>query len=180
MYILTTIIFLLIMVTQSYSNTILKDDFQNPEKWSFVSDKVMGGVSSGKVFFNSKDDKNYAFISGKVSTKNSGGFIQIRRKLNNINLSKSKFIKVIAKGNNQKYFVHIRTTGTFFPWQYYQLDFNVEEDYKLIKLPIREFKRSGSFLSKTINPQNITSIGLVAFGRDHLAELYIQEIEFIE
>ena len=60
MYILTTIIFLLIMVTQSYSNTILKDNFQNPEKWSFVSDKVMGGVSSGKVFFNSKDDKNYA------------------------------------------------------------------------------------------------------------------------
>ena len=85
------------MVTQSYSNTILKDNFQNPEKWSFVSDKVMGGVSSGKVFFNSKDDKNYAFISGKVSTKNNGGFIQIRRKLNNINFifTKSIFNKIL-------------------------------------------------------------------------------------
>ncbi len=47
-------------------------------------------------------------------------------------------------------------------------------------LPIKDFKRSGSFLSKIINPKSITSIGLVAFGRDHLAELYIQEIEFIE
>ena len=180
MYILTTIIFLLIMINQSYSNTILKDNFQNPEKWFFVSDNVMGGVSSGKVFFNSKDDENYAYMSGNVSTKNNGGFIQIRRKLNNINLSKSQYIKVIAKGNNQKYFVHIRTTGTIFPWQYYQLDFNVEEDYKVIKLPIKEFKRSGSFLSKTINSKNITSIGLVAFGRNHLAKLYIKEIEFLE
>ena len=50
MYILTTTIFLLVMITQSYSDTILKDNFQNPEKWSFVSDKVMGGISSGKVF----------------------------------------------------------------------------------------------------------------------------------
>ena len=180
MYIISTITFLLIMITQSYSDTILKDNFQNPEKWSFLSDQVMGGVSSGKVFFNSKNDKNYAYLSGKVSTKNNGGFIQIRRKLNNINLSKSQYIKVIAKGNNQKYFIHIRTTGTFFPWQYYQLDFNVEENYKAMKLPIKDFKRSGSFLSKTINPKSITSIGLVAFGRDHLAELYIQEIEFIE
>ena len=168
------------MITQSYSDTILKDNFQNPEKWSFLSDQVMGGVSSGKVFFNSKNDKNYAYLSGKVSTQNNGGFIQIRRKLNNINLSKSQYIKVIAKGNNQKYFIHIRTTGTFFPWQYYQLDFNVEENYKVMTLPIKDFKRSGSFLSKIINPKSITSIGLVAFGRDHLAELYIQEIEFIE
>ena len=124
------------MITQSYSDTILKDNFQNPEKWLFLSDQVMGGVSSGKVFFNSKNDKNYAYLSGKVSTQNNGGFIQIRRKLNNINLSKSQYIK--------------------------------------------DFKRSGSFLSKIINPKSITSIGLVAFGRDHLAELYIQEIEFIE
>ena len=81
MYILTTTVFLLVMITQSYSDTILKDNFQNPEKWSFVSDKVIV-ISSGKVFFNSKDNKNFAYISGKVSTKNNGGFIQIRRKLN--------------------------------------------------------------------------------------------------
>ena len=29
-----------------------------------------------------------------------------------------------------------------------------------------------------INPKKITSIGIVAFGRDHLAELYVKEIKF--
>ncbi len=29
-----------------------------------------------------------------------------------------------------------------------------------------------------VNPKNITSIGIVAFGRDHQAELYIKQVEF--
>ena len=168
------------MISQSFADIIYKDDFKNPEIWTFVSDKVMGGVSSGKVIFKSKGNENYAYISGNVSTKNNGGFIQIRRKLNNINLQKVKFIKIIVKGNNQKYFIHLRTFGTILPWQYYQLGFIAEEEFKEIKLPISEFKRSGSFLAKIINPKNIRSLGLVAFGRDHTAELYIKSIEFIE
>ena len=39
------------------------------------------------------------------------------------------FIDITAKGNNQKYFVHIRTTGTILPWQYYQTDFNVNNEF---------------------------------------------------
>ena len=45
------------MISQSFSEVIYKDDFTNPEKWIFVSDKVMGGISSGQVIFNSKDDE---------------------------------------------------------------------------------------------------------------------------
>ena len=180
MYILTIFSFLIIMVSQSFSDIIYKDDFKNPGSWTFVSDKVMGGVSSGQVVFQSKDDENYAHISGNVSTKNNGGFIQIRRKFNNINLQKANFIKIIVKGNNQKYFIHFRTSGTILPWQYYQLGFIVDEEFKEIKLSINEFNRSSSFLAKIINPKNIRSLGIVAFGRDHTAELYIKSIEFIE
>ena len=31
-----------------------------------------------------------------------------------------------------------------------------------------------------INPENITSVGVVAFGRDHSADIYIKEINFID
>ena len=34
-------------------------------------------------------------------------------------------------------------------------------------------------MAKNINPKKITSIGIVAFGRDHFAELMIKEIEII-
>ena len=43
-------------------------------------------------------------------------------------------------------------------------------------LPIEKFKKSGSFLFAKINPKTIKSIAVVAFGRDHKAEIYIKEI----
>ena len=100
-------------------------------------------------------------------------------KLEKLYLEDFKFIEIIAKGNNQNYFIHLRTTGTFLPWQYYQISFKAISNFKTFKLPINEFKRSSVFLSKNINPKNITSIGIVAFGRDHFADIHIREIKFI-
>ena len=172
-------IFLLLIITpEALGNTIFKDNFKNPEKWLFITDQVMGGVSSGKVEFININNNLFARMRGNVSTKNNGGFIQVRRKLEKLNLDGSKFIEIIAKGHNQNYFIHLRTLGTFLPWQYYQISFKVINNFKTFKLPINEFKRSSVFLSKKINPKNITSIGIVAFGRDHYADIYIKEINF--
>ena len=179
MKIFNLIFLLLIISTEVQGNTIFKDNFENAEKWLFISDQVMGGVSSGKVEFISINNNLHARMTGNVSIKNKGGFIQIRRKLGNLNLEGSKFIEVNAKGNNQNYFIHLRTSGTFLPWQYYQISFKVLNSFESFKLPISEFKRSSVFLSKRINPKNITSIGIVAFGRDHFADIFIKEINFI-
>ena len=87
----------------SLAETMFKDNFQDPSKWEYISDNVMGGVSTGGVQYQN----NFAILSGNVSTENNGGFIQIRMNLNKINLDKTKSIKLIAKGNKQKYFVHL-------------------------------------------------------------------------
>ncbi len=158
----------------NFAEIVFKDNFQNPEKWKYISDNVMGGISTGEVHYQN----NIATLTGNVSTENNGGFIQIRMNLNKINLDKAKSIKLIAKGNKQKYFIHLRTTGTFLPWQYYQAEFIVGENFKEFILPIKDFKKSGSLMVKKVNPKKITSIGLVAYGRDHEVKLTIKEIEF--
>ena len=174
-------IFLFFILTQeAVGNKIFKDNFKNPKKWQFISDQVLGGMSSGKVEFFNENNNLYARLTGNVSTENKGGFIQIRRKLKKAILKGAKFIEITAKGNNQNYFIHLRTSGTLLPWQYYQISFKVVNDFKIFKLPINEFKRSSVFLSKQINPENITSVGVVAFGRDHSADIYIKEINFID
>ena len=174
-------IFLFFILTQeAVGNTIFRDNFENPKKWQFISDQVMGGVSSGKVEFLNDNNNLYVRLTGNVSTENKGGFIQIRRKLEKSSLKGTKFIEITAKGNNQNYFIHLRTSGTLLPWQYYQISFKVINSFKIFKLPINEFKRSSVFLSKKINPENISSVGIVAFGRDHLADIYIKEINFID
>lgn len=172
------IIFLNVL-NKSWSDTVLKDNFENHNLWEYIADDVMGGVSKGNVEFQNIEGSNIALIQGNVSTENNGGFIQIRRALRNIDLKEAKSVKIIAKGNDQAYFVFLRTTGTVLPWQYYSAEFKVTKNFEEFILPIDEFKKSGLLMAGKVNPKNITSIGLVAFGRDHQAELHVKEVEFI-
>ena len=163
-----------------YSENNLRDNFDNPSSWRYIADDVMGGTSSGKVEFTIIDGKSNALLTGNVSTENNGGFIQIRKELNDINLSKAESIRIVARGNNERYYIFLRTTGTILPWQYYSYEFNVKNEYNEFIMPIRDFKKSGMLLANQINPKKITSIGIVAYGRDHYAELYVKELEFLE
>ena len=171
---------LIIFISRSNGENILKDDFTNENEWTYIADNVMGGISDGKVEFNLVDSNVYALLSGNVSTENNGGFIQIRRELKNIDLSKAKSIRVYARGNNEKYYIFLRTTGTILPWQYYSHEFTVNEEYNEFIMPIKDFKKSGTLLAKQVNPKKITSVAIVAYGRDHVAEIYVKELEFIE
>ena len=157
---------------------MFKDNFSNNEQWRYVADDVMGGVSTGYVEYQIIEEDIIAVLKGNVSTENNGGFIQIRRDLKDINLENANSVKIVAKGNSQKYYIFLRTTGTILPWQYYASEFTVNEIFNEFVLPIKDFEKSGFLLAKKINPKKITSIGIVAFGRDHLAELYVKEIKF--
>ena len=151
----------------------------NPElNWKFISDSVMGGVSEGKIEFLKDQNSYFARMTGFVSLENDGGFIQFRKKVRDINNDFVNGISVNAKGNNKKYFVHIRTTGTILPWQYYQAPFAVDEKWKIIKIPYSAFKRSGIMLSKVIDPNNITSIAIVAYGYEHKVMGDVESIFF--
>ena len=171
---------LITFICGSNGENILKDDFTNESQWTYIADNVMGGISDGKVEFNLVDSNVYALLSGNVSTENNGGFIQIRRELKNIDLSKAKSIRIYARGNNEKYYIFLRTTGTILPWQYYSHEFTVNEEYNEFIMPIKDFKKSGTLLAKQVNPKKITSVAIVAYGRDHVAEIYVKELEFIE
>jgi len=162
----------------SIAQDMFKDNFSNNEQWRYVADDVMGGVSKGYVEYQIIEEDIIAVLKGNVSTENNGGFIQIRRDLKDINLENANSIKLVAKGNSQKYYIFLRTTGTILPWQYYASEFTVNENFNEFVLPIKDFEKSGFLLAKKINPKKITSIGIVAFGRDHLAELYVKEIKF--
>ena len=172
--------FLLILSQNAMAEQKLLDDFKNkPEdRWKFIADTVMGGISSGQLSFSVDDNANFARMVGKVSTENNGGFIQFRRLVLNGLPAKTKGLKLSLRGNGQKYFVHIRTKGTFLPWQYYQQSFMADEDWSETTLLLNEFRPSGVLLRKTIDPNSIKSIGIVAFGRDHEAEIDVRKISF--
>ena len=161
---------------------IMFENFEsNPEqRWRYVSDRVMGGVSTGKVIYAQQEDVHYAHMTGTVSTLNNGGFIQLRTNIARGSTAQVAGITLRVRGKPQKYFVHLRTRGTVLPWQYYQAAFEISEQWQTVRLPLDQFAPSGDWLSRAIKPASIRSIGVVAFGRDHTADIKIAEVGFFD
>jgi len=150
-----------------------KEDFSlwsptSADDWQFVSDRVMGGVSSGQVSVSLEGVTPLVQMTGDVSTANKPDLTA--KKISGVYLN--------VKGNGEKYFVHIRTKWTVLPWQYYQAEFDTSDQWRETRLSIGEFNGSSWLLPKNISGQDIRSIGIVAFGRDHVADISVREVGF--
>ena len=87
------------MILDQLKNPKLTNQFQ---QWKFISDQVMGGVSTGKFLVEKVDGMMCYRMIGNVSTKNNGGFIQIRTKLNpEINSKDYNGVYVKVYGNEK-------------------------------------------------------------------------------
>lgn len=161
------------------TEALIADFRMTPDaRWQFFTDQVMGGVSTGAVTFAQEDGQPYARMTGRVSTANRGGFIQMRLELANPPPEGASGIRLIVRGNDQRYFVHVRTTGTVLPWQYYQAGFAVTEGWTEVRLPFEAFAPSGAFLRRVPRPVSLTSVAVVAYGRDHDARIDVQSVGF--
>jgi len=135
--------------------------------WSFLSDRVMGGVSTGAAAF----DDEAIRLTGEVSTKNRGGFVQVRAGIDAPWPEDAKGLILRVRGTPQRYFVHLRTATTTRPWQFHQAAFQATEDWRDVRLPFAEFVPQGGAHPASVHPERVRSIGLAAYGRDHEADV---------
>ena len=186
--ILKKIIFLfsfLLCQDNVFSKNMILDQLENPkltnqfQQWNFITDQVMGGVSTGKFTVDKVDGVKCYKMIGDVSTKNNGGFIQIRTKLNPEIKSKDyRGIYINVYGNEKSYNLHLRTGLTLAPWQYYSYTFFSSKKWIEIRAPFIEFKKSNFYQPKSILGQNLKSIGLVAGFDDFKSDICLGEIGF--
>ena len=178
------IIFLAGLLIGSSSTAMSKDyiidDFKTqPEtRWKFIADTVMGGVSTGDLSFHASNENSYARMTGTVSTRNNGGFIQFRTKFPSPLPNTARGLRFIVRGNDQRYFLHLRTGGTLLPWQYYQSGFDAKREWSEVRVPFGDFKPSGVLLRAVPRPEGVKSLGFVAFGRNHEAEIEVLEVGY--
>jgi hypothetical protein len=125
-----------------------------------------------------EDGQSHARVTGRVSTANRGGFIQMRMDLAAPPPEGTSGVRLIVRGNDQRYFIHLRTTGTVLPWQYYQAGFDAPNAWTEVRLPFGAFAASGALLRAELRPGTLTSLGVVAYGRDHDAEIEVREVGF--
>ena len=148
--------------------------------WEFISDQVMGGVSTGKIDFGRWEDRSCLHMTGIVSLENNGGFIQARLKLN----PKAKYfdarsftgVNLRVKGNGESYALHLRTKHTWLPWQFYQAEFQTNEMWQDIKIPFEKFQPVS--LKKKLDRSRLKSIAIVAIKKEFKADILVDQISF--
>ena len=178
---------LLVMIILSSKAIASEEDLAFPftadsgKYWQYVSDRVMGGVSDGKVTLEQDGEMYYARLTGNVSTKNNGGFIQLRSGVSFKNSEKDgknlQGVRLNVRGNGETYEIHITTNDRAYRGDYYSATFKADSDWKMIDLPFNKFKRKRSNNAK-LDAKNITRFGIVAYGREYVSDVSVSTIEF--
>jgi hypothetical protein len=169
----------LILPAQTHAeDAMIELPLSDQSRWTYFSDQVMGGVSEGRATFERVDDQTVLHLTGMVSAANRGGFIQARSKLDAPLPATTQGVILNVRGNDQTYFIHLRTTRTLLPWQFYQASFEVSDSWEEVRIPFDKFAPYGRFLRQSFDVEAIRSLAVAAFGRDHNADLSVRAVGF--
>jgi Complex I intermediate-associated protein 30 (CIA30) len=147
--------------------------------WRLLTDRVMGGVSSGTASFERILNRRALRMRGVVSIENNGGFVQIAKPLGNPTLDARAFagleLTVCAKPGT--YFVHLRTPECSAPWQYYGAPLRVTTAWSDVTIPWASF--SGVSLQAPLDVSRLMRIGVVAAQTAFTADLALARLALV-
>lgn len=135
--------------------------------WRIVNDGVMGGLSQGKIEWNSA--ANTMIWSGLVSLENNGGFASIRTIPQTYETGSFQKIKMRVKGDGKTYKFRMRPSGNFDGIAY-SLDFETKKGaWTEISLTTNDFQPTfrGRIYPEygTIKTENLQQIGFLIAGK---------------
>ena len=179
----TLLLILLIFTTilSAEENIDLPFTKDSAKYWQYISDRTMGGVSDGQAALEQDGEMFFARLTGNVSTKNNGGFIQLRSRFSFANFEKDgkklKGVRLNVRGNGETYYIFIRTNETKSYRDYYSASFEANSSWEMIDSPFNEFKHRLSN-NLELEGKNIRTFGIVAYGRDFISDVSVSKIIF--
>ncbi len=143
--------------------------------WELVTDRVMGGVSNGRVEQTVVKGRSANRMTGRVSLENNGGFIQIAADLPPPPTAATG-IALHLIGNAETYNIHLRTSDLVRPWQSYRQAFTAPDEWTLCHFNFGDFEAHRT--DKPLVPKNIRRIGIVAIGRVFDADTAVASVSY--
>lgn len=151
-------------------------------KWTFYADSVMGGKSTGYDKLVKFKGKYGLRLRGTVSLKNRGGFLQTALYLHPqkraVDASRFQGVRVQIYGNNQTYHVQLRTSQTWFPWQFFTASFQAPPRWTVVKIPFKRFSPENMNTRTRLNTRRLKRIAIAAYKRKMKADIVIAQVEF--
>jgi len=145
----------------SQTKTSIYDFSKDAQSWNEVSDRVMGGISSG----NLQIAGGVATFSGELRIENNGGFASVRSPDLGSTLPECKGIVITCQGDGNRYKLQCRTVGSS-EGLVYQADFVAESGgFHAVRLPFSRFNPTfrGSVVPNAValTGPTIKNLGLI-------------------
>jgi hypothetical protein len=148
--------------------------------WRAVDDRVMGGVSEATLRRAMVDGRHCLHLTGDVRLDNNGGFIQMALDLSpegaTIDASAYSRVRLVVRGNRERYSVHLRSADLRRPWQSYRAHFEADSDWREVDLPLASFEAHR--IDAPLDLTRLRRLGVVAIGRAFHADFALAEIAF--
>jgi len=149
-------------------------------RWKQYTDQVMGGESTATYTIETIDGQRCIHLKGDVSLENRGGFIQVALPLKKsgrpVNASQFEGVRLWVRGNSETYYVHLRSSSTWLPWQYYEAPFFAGDQWQEVRIPFAEFKPQS--LKKKLKTNKLKRIAIVAAHKAFQADVAVSRLEF--
>ena len=150
------------------------------DRFAGISDRVMGGISRETVRLETVDGRTWLRLTGEVRLENEGGFIQMGADLapggGPVDLSAYAGVRLVVRGNGERYGCHLRTAACRRPWQSYRHEFVAPPEAVSLLLPFAGFVPHR--VEEPLDPASLRRIALVAIGRAFMADLAVAEVAF--
>ncbi|MEO9874836.1 MAG: CIA30 family protein [Anderseniella sp.] len=144
-------------------------------QWDLVTDRVMGGVSNGKIEQTVITGRTATRMTGRVSLDNNGGFIQIAADLPPPPAD-ANGVALQLIGNTETYNIHLRTSDLARPWQSFRQAFTAPSEWTLCHFDFGNFEAHRT--DEPFRPGNIRRIGIVAIGREFDADAAVSSVSY--
>ena len=148
--------------------------------WALISDRVMGGASTGRMTREVVAGRDAIRMTGGVSLDNNGGFLQVALDLGHaggeVDARDWTGIRLAVCGNNEIYNLHLRTSDIRRPWESYRQSFRAPATWTSVSLPFSGFAPHRT--ERPLNVARLRRIGIVAIGREFEADIAISDIRF--
>jgi hypothetical protein len=165
---------------------LILDDFSRTDgqsiigtQWEGFTDRVMGGRSDIHARIAQTDNGPAIHMTGRVTTENNGGFIQVRLPLSGdgrFDASAYQGVALTVRGKGDNYYVHLRTSRTRFPWSHYAQKLPVTEEWQRVELPFEEFEGQLMFGGREVNRNRLRSVAVVAAKANFQADIWVREV----
>ncbi len=152
----------------------------NGNCWALISDRVMGGISSGRMSREIVAGRQAIRMTGGVSLDNNGGFLQVALDLGQaggeVDARRWTGLRLDVFGNDQVYNLHLRTSDILRPWESYRHGFRVPPNWTSVSLPFAAFTPHRT--ERPLNIMRLRRLGIVAIGREFEVDIAIADVRF--